>query len=71
MLFRSYDLAKSLNFNTIITVGHNFAKIANPTEGGLFETTKEAKEWFDKQHFDADTCILIKGSRGMKLEVLL
>ena len=66
-----YDLAKSLNFNTIITVGHNFAKIANPTEGGVFETTKEAKEWFGKQHFDADTCILIKGSRGMKLEVLL
>ncbi len=66
-----YDLAKSLNFNTLITVGHNFAKIANPTEGGVFETNKEAKEWFDKQHFDSDTCILIKGSRGMKLEVLL
>lgn len=66
-----YELAKSLNFNTLITVGHAFAKIANPTEGGVFESNKEAKEWFEKQDFDADTCILIKGSRGMKLEVLL
>ncbi len=66
-----YELAKSLNFNTLITVGHNFAKIANPTEGGIFETNTQAKEWFDKQLFDADTCILIKGSRGMKLEMLL
>ncbi len=66
-----YDLAISLNFNTLVTVGHAFAKIAVPTEGGVFETNKEAKEWFEKQHFDEDTCILIKGSRGMKLEVLL
>lgn len=66
-----YELAKSLNFNTLITVGNNFAQIANPTEGGVFETNTQAKEWFDKQLFDADTCILIKGSRGMKLEMLL
>jgi UDP-N-acetylmuramoyl-tripeptide--D-alanyl-D-alanine ligase len=66
-----YNLAKSLNFNTLITVGQAFSKIANPTEGGVFESNKEAKEWFEKQLFDADTCILIKGSRGMKLEVLL
>lgn len=65
-----YDLAKSLNFNTLVAVGHAFAKIAVTTEGGIFESNKEAKEWFEKQHFDADTCILIKGSRGMKLEVL-
>ena len=66
-----YDLAKSLKFNTLITVGQAFAKIAIPTEGGVFETNQEAKAWFEKQDFDADTCILIKGSRGMKLEVLL
>lgn len=69
-----YNSAKSLNFNTLITVGKAFAKAAEKapyTEGGVFETTIEAKEWFKNQHFDADTCILIKGSRGMKLEVLL
>ncbi len=66
-----YELAKSLNFNALITVGHAFAKIAAPTEGWVFVTNQEAKEWFEKQEFDVETCILIKGSRGMKLEVLL
>jgi UDP-N-acetylmuramoyl-tripeptide--D-alanyl-D-alanine ligase len=66
-----YDLAKSLNFNTLITVGKLFAKVPSNTEGGIFATNIEAKEWFKSQNFDADTCILIKGSRGMKLEVLI
>jgi UDP-N-acetylmuramoyl-tripeptide--D-alanyl-D-alanine ligase len=35
-----------------------------------FTTNLEAKEWFKSQSFDKATCILIKGSRGMKLEVL-
>jgi UDP-N-acetylmuramoyl-tripeptide--D-alanyl-D-alanine ligase len=66
-----YELAQSLNFTTLVTVGKLFAKIANLTEGGVFPTNQEAKEWFKNQEFDADTCILIKGSRGMKLEVLI
>ena len=66
-----FDLAKSLNFNTLVTVGQLFAKVPNNTEGGVFPTNQEAKEWFKREHFDADTCILIKGSRGMKLEILL
>jgi UDP-N-acetylmuramoyl-tripeptide--D-alanyl-D-alanine ligase len=65
-----YDLAKSLNFNTLITVGQLFAKVPENTEG-VFPNNQEAKEWFKNQNFDADTCILIKGSRGMKLEVLI
>lgn len=79
------NLAKSLNFNELITVGtdfgtaHNDGKIAETqnsksdienTEGSHFSTNEEAKVWFKNQAFDSDTCILIKGSRGMKLEVL-
>ena len=69
-----YELAKSLNFNTLVTVGKLFSKVIPNmphTEGSVFETTQAAKVWFENQHFDVDTCILIKGSRGMKLEVLL
>ncbi len=66
-----YELAKSLNLNTLVTVGSLFAKVAKNTEGPVFNNNQEAKVWFEQQHFDADTCILIKGSRGMKLEVLL
>jgi UDP-N-acetylmuramoyl-tripeptide--D-alanyl-D-alanine ligase len=68
-------LAKSLNFNQLITVGNDFGcahivyKDAS-TEGSHFPTNVEAKAWFKQQAFDSGTCILIKGSRGMKLEVL-
>jgi UDP-N-acetylmuramoyl-tripeptide--D-alanyl-D-alanine ligase len=68
-------LAKSLNFNQLITVGNDFghAQTASKgvyTEGAHFSTNFEAKDFFKTQTFDKDTCILIKGSRGMKLEVL-
>ncbi len=66
-----YELAKSLNFNTLVTVGYAFAKTDSHTEGVSFNTNQAAKEWFKSQNFDAETCILIKGSRGMKLEILL
>ncbi len=61
-------LAKSLNFNQLVTVGNDFGR-AN-TEGSHFSTNLETKAWFTHQKFDSNTCILIKGSRGMKLEVL-
>ncbi|MBL7815656.1 MAG: UDP-N-acetylmuramoyl-tripeptide--D-alanyl-D-alanine ligase [Saprospiraceae bacterium] len=66
-----YELAKSLNLNILVVIGKTFSQIALPTEGVVFETNVQAKEWFEQQNFDADTCILIKGSRGMKLEILL
>jgi UDP-N-acetylmuramoyl-tripeptide--D-alanyl-D-alanine ligase len=74
-----YELAKFLNFNTLVTVGYAFAKAANHTDGAsrnnregyVFNTNQEAKEWFQNQKFDADTCILIKGSRSMKLEKVI
>jgi UDP-N-acetylmuramoyl-tripeptide--D-alanyl-D-alanine ligase len=75
-------LANSLNFNQLITVGNDFGHAQSlekgenviarheATMGVHFSTNLEAKDFFKKQTFDADTCILIKGSRGMKLEVL-
>ena len=63
------NLAKSLNFNNLVTVGTEFGRFY--TEGSHFSTNLEAKEWFKNQAFDGNTCILIKGSRGMKLEVLM
>ncbi len=63
------NFAKTLDFNLLITVGKNFAQ----TGGNrfYFETTEAAQKWFAGQIFDTDTCILIKGSRGMHLETLL
>ncbi len=66
------NLANSLNFNQLITVGTEFGKVnTGDTEGGHFKETIHAAEWFKSQNFDKDTCILIKGSRGMRLETLL
>ena len=65
-----FNLANSLNFNELVTVGVGFNEV-NTSKKGSFKTTAEAIDWFQKQTFDPDTCILIKGSRGMKLESLL
>ena len=62
-------LAKSLHFNQLVTVGSEFGR--QNTEGVHFENTDAAKAWFKTQTFDDTTCLLIKGSRGMKLETLL
>jgi UDP-N-acetylmuramoyl-tripeptide--D-alanyl-D-alanine ligase len=73
-------LAQSLKFTELVIVGNDFGRAhasnAQNRGGGAsssekhFTTNLEAKEWFKSQSFDKDTCILIKGSRGMKLEVL-
>lgn len=63
------ELAKSLNFNELITVGNEFGRVN--TEGVHFNETEKAIAWFQNKKFENKTCILIKGSRGMKLETLL
>jgi UDP-N-acetylmuramoyl-tripeptide--D-alanyl-D-alanine ligase len=64
------DIAKSLKFKELLTVGKQFFEVN--TEGVLkFEKTEEAKDWFQKKRFGKATCILIKASRGMRLETLL
>ena len=63
------NIAHTFPINLLVTVGKNFAQ----TNGNqfFFETTQDALLWFTEQVFDSDTCILIKGSRGMHLETLL
>ena len=63
------ELANCLNFNELVTVGNEFGRIN--TEGVHFNETENAKAWFQNKKFEKETCILIKGSRGMKLETLL
>ncbi|MFT4970339.1 MAG: UDP-N-acetylmuramoyl-tripeptide--D-alanyl-D-alanine ligase [Chitinophagales bacterium] len=61
-------LAKS-NFDFHVLVGEHF--FAQKDENGLFfKTTEEAKEWLSKEQFEGYT-FLVKGSRGMRMEIIL
>jgi UDP-N-acetylmuramoyl-tripeptide--D-alanyl-D-alanine ligase len=63
-----FDLAQSLGFDTLVTIGTQFGKADKSTHH--FDTTPSAKIWFDTQSFEGHT-LLIKGSRGMQLETLI
>ena len=52
----------------VVLVGGDFLKTVHPYIS--FSTTAEAKEWLRQQHFE-NTCLLIKGSRSMKMEQVL
>ncbi len=63
------DLVGKCNFNQTATVGPLFA--AHTAPGVIhFQSAADAKEWFNKQQFKGAT-ILLKGSRGMKLELII
>ncbi len=62
------DLAKTLNFNEIITVGKYF-KNSN-SEGLSFENTLELAEYLKKNKINSKN-ILLKASRGIALEKIL
>lgn len=53
-----------------VFVGQEFSKTMIPDNYISFTTIDETKDWFSQQSFH-DTTILIKGSRGMKMESLL
>lgn len=61
---------ESYDFEQMLFVGKEFMKCASKKNAIFIENTDEAKTWFKNQKFDQAT-ILIKGSRGMKLETLL
>jgi UDP-N-acetylmuramoyl-tripeptide--D-alanyl-D-alanine ligase len=63
-------LAQSFDFQKVITVGSEFGKVHTALDAH-FETTLAVKNWFQKMKLDTTTCVLIKGSRGMKLETIL
>jgi UDP-N-acetylmuramoyl-tripeptide--D-alanyl-D-alanine ligase len=68
-----YMYAKKCNVNMLVFVGAEFDKIkAKKTLNNIlhFTDVEKCKEWFQSQLF-SNTLFLIKGSRGIKLEVLL
>ncbi|MXV14352.1 UDP-N-acetylmuramoyl-tripeptide--D-alanyl-D-alanine ligase [Pedobacter sp. HMF7056] len=65
-----FEKAMSVSAERRIFVGEAFFKLSGTTADAVFyKTTPEAKEALEKQPIQGAT-ILIKGSRGMKLEVL-
>lgn len=61
---------ESHSFDEIVYVGEEFSACSSKRNAIFFNNTKEAKKWFENKDFKQAT-ILIKGSRGMKLESLL
>ncbi|HEX8677381.1 MAG TPA: UDP-N-acetylmuramoyl-tripeptide--D-alanyl-D-alanine ligase [Segetibacter sp.] len=59
------DLVKKYSWNKVLLVGGDFAKIAHPFL--YFNNSIEAAEWCSQQKF-ADTYLLLKGSRSIKME---
>jgi UDP-N-acetylmuramoyl-tripeptide--D-alanyl-D-alanine ligase len=64
-------LVKELNYKAACFVGNNFFLEKNSyPEYSFFQSTDEAKEWFEKQD-KSESQILIKGSRGMAMEQII
>ena len=62
------DLANSLNFDDIITVGKYFAQINS--EGSSFKNTEELSDYLKNTKINSKN-ILLKASRGIALEKIL
>ena len=62
------DLVEELGFKNYILIGDEFQKVKNNAKS--FIDVTEAKAYFDKLKV-VDKKILIKGSRGLKLEKLI
>lgn len=64
------ELLNSEHFSNVLLVGKEFFRLRNSNNFLCFETTEEVKKHLEKDRIEKAT-ILIKGSRGMKLEKLL
>jgi UDP-N-acetylmuramoyl-tripeptide--D-alanyl-D-alanine ligase len=62
------DLIRQNKWNEVVLVGGDYSKLKHPFH--YFNTSDEAKEWFQNQRF-MNTHILIKGSRSIKMENIL
>lgn len=62
-------LLKEKGINSVILIGPQFKKVAASTNAILFNTSDEALEYL-REHPIKKSTILIKGSRGIKLEKL-
>lgn len=61
------DLCEQLQLDTIVLVGKDFSNTRTSDNVLKFPTAAEAQNWFRQQDF-SDVEILLKGSRGMKME---
>jgi UDP-N-acetylmuramoyl-tripeptide--D-alanyl-D-alanine ligase len=64
------DLLHEKKIANVILVGDHFSKVDNIINAKQFINTDEALAWMKQQQVD-NTTILIKGSRGIKLEKLV
>ncbi|MFM2157102.1 MAG: UDP-N-acetylmuramoyl-tripeptide--D-alanyl-D-alanine ligase [Bacteroidota bacterium] len=64
------QLIKEINPQQIILVGSNFKNVATSLNANYFENSVQATEWL-KANLPESFTILIKGSRGSKMEKLL
>ena len=62
------DVIKQGNWKAVVLVGGDFLKFQHPYHS--FANATEAKEWLQAQHLE-NTHLLIKGSRSMKMELIL
>ena len=63
--------AARLHFDELVLIGPEFGQTSFTRYGARYFTdVAAAKIWFDRQNFDGTT-ILIKGSRGIRLEILV
>jgi len=67
---RIVSFLKNSNLKYIFLIGPVFSKIENENNFKTFENVDLAKDWFKKNKIENST-ILIKGSRGIKLEKLI
>jgi len=64
------DLLGTKAFSNVLLVGQEFYQLKNSNEYLSFKTTNDVMDYLGKNKIE-DATILIKGSRGMKLEQLL
>jgi UDP-N-acetylmuramoyl-tripeptide--D-alanyl-D-alanine ligase len=67
---RIADFADNPSLSQVILIGKNFEQVALEKKWVHFYTAAEAKNYFDSLPFST-SLLLIKGSRGMKLETLV
>jgi UDP-N-acetylmuramoyl-tripeptide--D-alanyl-D-alanine ligase len=63
-------LIQSKNFYRVILIGKEFEKIKGEIEADFYGGSKDALEWLKKNPIKG-SIILVKGSRGVKLETLI
>ena len=64
------SLANAFNFDKVIFIGEHFYKCKQQNNGLFFKNTADVASFMATEHFK-NAMVLLKGSRGMKLENLL